>query len=161
LRDRKQDIPLLLRHFLNQAGQELNTEIKTLKPDAEAFLSTLEWPGNVRQLAQFVERVYVFGTFPDLPDDPAPEPSPPAEAVATWASVASPDASDPPLPVLNLDELRRIAVRQALAATGGHKGRAAALLGVHLNTMTKFVAEPGLGRELLPARSIGRPRRPR
>ncbi|HEY8098404.1 MAG TPA: nitrogen regulation protein NR(I), partial [Methylobacter sp.] len=50
LRERKQDIPLLLRHFLNQASVELNTEIKVLKPEAEAFLSTLDWPGNVRQL---------------------------------------------------------------------------------------------------------------
>ncbi len=50
LRDRKQDIPLLLRHFLQNAATELNTEIKILKPDAEAFLSTLDWPGNVRQL---------------------------------------------------------------------------------------------------------------
>ena len=50
LRERKQDIPLLLRHFLQQAAQELVAEVKILKPDAEAFLSTLEWAGNVRQL---------------------------------------------------------------------------------------------------------------
>ncbi|MEY3760635.1 MAG: nitrogen regulation protein, partial [Pseudomonadota bacterium] len=50
LRERKQDIPLLLRHFLHHAAVELGVEIKTLKPEAEAFLSTLEWPGNVRQL---------------------------------------------------------------------------------------------------------------
>jgi DNA-binding NtrC family response regulator len=161
LRDRAADIPLFVRQFSESLATRLNRP--AWLPDAStlARMMRYRWPGNVRQLAQFVERVYVFGTFPDLPDDPAPEPSPPAEAVATWASVASPDASDPPLPVLNLDELRRIAVRQALAATGGHKSRAAALLGVHLNTMTKFVADPGLGRELLPARSIGRPRRPR
>ena len=50
LRERKQDIPLLLRHFLQQAAAELGVENKSLKPDAEAYLSTLEWPGNVRQL---------------------------------------------------------------------------------------------------------------
>ncbi len=50
LRERKQDVPLLLKHFLSQAAQELNTEVKELTPDAEAFLSSLDWPGNVRQL---------------------------------------------------------------------------------------------------------------
>jgi len=50
LRERKQDIPLLLRHFLHLAASELGVEVKTLKPEAETFLSTLEWPGNVRQL---------------------------------------------------------------------------------------------------------------
>ena len=50
LRERRQDIPLLLRHFLQQAAQELNSEVKVLKPEAETFLSKLEWAGNVRQL---------------------------------------------------------------------------------------------------------------
>ena len=50
LRERKQDIPLLLKHFLQQAATELGVENKILKPEAEAYLSTLEWPGNVRQL---------------------------------------------------------------------------------------------------------------
>jgi hypothetical protein len=63
------------------------------------------------------------------------------------------------LPVLNLDELRRIAVRQALYVTGGHKGRAATLLGVHINTMTKFALESGDG--IVPRQHAGRPRRPR
>jgi len=50
LRERQQDIPLLLRHFLNLAAIELSSEIKLLKPETEAYLSTLPWPGNVRQL---------------------------------------------------------------------------------------------------------------
>jgi DNA-binding NtrC family response regulator len=62
------------------------------------------------------------------------------------------------LPVLKLEALRRLAVRQALELTDGHKGRAAALLGVHLNTMTRLVEEAAVppGR-----RPIGRPRLPR
>ena len=161
LRDRAADIPLFVRHFSESLATRLGRPVWLPDTSTLSRLMRYRWPGNVRQLAQFVERVYVFGTVPDLPDAPAPESGPPAAAFATPASGAGADAGDPPLPVLNLDELRRIAVRQALAATGGHKGRAAALLGVHLNTMTKFVADPGLGQQLLPARSIGRPRRPR
>jgi DNA-binding NtrC family response regulator len=50
-------------------------------------------------------------------------------------------ADEPAVPVYNLVELRRLAVRQAIAATEGHRGRAAELLGVSLNTMTRLVAE--------------------
>jgi two-component system nitrogen regulation response regulator GlnG len=50
LRERKQDIPLLLRYFLQQAAKELDMEIKILKHEAEELLSTLDWRGNVRQL---------------------------------------------------------------------------------------------------------------
>jgi DNA-binding NtrC family response regulator len=50
-------------------------------------------------------------------------------------------ASEQRVPVFNLDELRRLAVRQALEFTQGHRGQAATLLGVSLNTMTRLVAE--------------------
>ncbi|MDX1529825.1 MAG: nitrogen regulation protein NR(I), partial [Gammaproteobacteria bacterium] len=50
LRERREDIPLLLDHFLKTAAEELNTEAKTLKPEVERYLTGLDWPGNVRQL---------------------------------------------------------------------------------------------------------------
>jgi DNA-binding NtrC family response regulator len=49
--------------------------------------------------------------------------------------------AEPAVPLLNLGELRRLAVRQAMRLTNGHRGRAAELLGVSLNTMTRLVAE--------------------
>ncbi|MFM8494352.1 MAG: sigma 54-interacting transcriptional regulator [Planctomycetia bacterium] len=162
LRERASDIPLLVRHFSEALAARLACAPWT--PDAETLSRMLghRWPGNIRQLAQFVERVYVFGSIPVLADE-APLRLTPSAAFATTApppAVApSPPADEPTLPVFNLDELRRLAVRQALVATGGHKGRAAAMLGVHLNTMTKFVAE--LSGDAIPPRRVGRPRRPR
>lgn len=50
LRDRREDIPLLLNYFLERAGSELNVETKILLPEVEKFLSQLDWPGNVREL---------------------------------------------------------------------------------------------------------------
>jgi DNA-binding NtrC family response regulator len=58
--------------------------------------------------------------------------------VGSMDSVAN---DEPKVPVFNLDELRRLAVRQALAFTHGHRGQAATLLGVSLNTMTRLVAD--------------------
>jgi hypothetical protein len=111
----------------------------------------------------------VFGTVPELPVEPpvatpAANLAPPAPLnVPTTLTLPTGSGPDLPieamLPVLNLDELRRIAVRQALCVTGGHKGRAATLLGVHINTMTKFALESGDG--IVPRQHAGRPRRPR
>lgn len=50
LRERREDIPTLVRHFLKRSAEELNVEVKQLLPEAEEFLCGLKWPGNVRQL---------------------------------------------------------------------------------------------------------------
>ena len=157
LRDRASDIPLFVRHFSTAIAERHGRE--AWAPDATtlARMMRCRWPGNIRQLAQFVERVYVFGTVPELPDDAHQAAS--TEKAKARMAIPGLAADESPLPVFNLDELRCIAVRQALAATGGHKGRAAALLGVHINTMTKFVSENGAVAR--PTRRGGRPRRPR
>jgi DNA-binding NtrC family response regulator len=82
------------------------------------------WPGNVRQLANIIEQAYVLDCEPRLPERPN------QQRVAEAA-----------LPFMDLSQLRRIAVRQALRATQGHKGRAARLLGVHPNTMTRLLSQ--------------------
>jgi len=136
LRDRAADIPLFIDHFRLFFAAKFGVE--PWRPDAatvDRFLR-YRWPGNVRQLAQVMERVYVFNAPPVLPADDLAAAPPPAVALP-----ALPVPLDNPLPVVNLDELRRLAVRQALAMTEGHKGRAAQLLGVHLNTMTRLVEE--------------------
>lgn len=168
LRDRASDLPLLISHFSEMLAARLDRE--PWVPDAPTLVQMLRyrWPGNIRQLAQFVERVYVFGTVPDLPGEPpvampAMHFVPPTALVPTSLNLPTGRRPTPPseaeLPVLNLVELRRIAVRQALSVTGGHMGRAATLLGVHINTMTKFAMESGDG--IVPRQRAGRPRRPR
>jgi DNA-binding NtrC family response regulator len=82
------------------------------------------WPGNVRQLANVIEQAYVLDCEPRLPERPLPR-------VTAESS----------LPYMDLAKLRRAAVHQALRATQGHKGRAARLLGVHPNTMTRLLAQ--------------------
>lgn len=169
LRDRASDLPLLISHFSEMLAVRLDRE--PWVPDAPTLAQMLRyrWPGNIRQLAQFIERVYVFGTVPELPADlpvslPAATFVPPADLnlptglnLPTESGPSRPSEAE--LPVLNLVELRRIAVRQALSVTGGHMGQAATLLGVHINTMTKFAMESGDG--TVPRQRAGRPRRPR
>jgi DNA-binding NtrC family response regulator len=137
LRARAADIPLFVDHFRRFFAAKFAVE--PWAPDAATLARFMRyrWPGNVRQLAQVIERVYALDTPPLLPAD--------ADTLAGGSpavpSAALPAALETPLPVVNLDELRRLAVRQALAMTDGHKGKAAQLLGVHLNTMTRLVEE--------------------
>jgi DNA-binding NtrC family response regulator len=144
LRERIDDIPLFVSHFCRHFAAKLG--VPPWEPDGETLARFMRyrWPGNVRQLAQTIERGYALGCVPPLPDEDG-------GAVAGPAALAT-SGDEPPLPVLNLDALRLMAVRQAMALTGGHKGQAASLLGVHLNTMTRLVEEalPGASQRRKP-----------
>jgi DNA-binding NtrC family response regulator len=140
LRDRASDIPLFVDHFRTFFAEKFG--VHPWQPDAATLARFMRyrWPGNVRQLSQVIERVYALGTPPDIPtDDDVPGAN--SQELSAAGLAALPLALDQPLPVVNLEELRKLAVRQALAMTDGHKGRAAELLGVHINTMTRLVEE--------------------
>jgi len=150
LRARREDIPRFIEHFSAHFAHEYGR--LQWQPDASVVQRFVghSWPGNIRQLAQTIQRIYIFDdridtVLAELFDAAA---SPTARDPAERAQAEQPTATaaDPLVPVFNLDELRRLAVRQALASTDGHRGRAAALLGVSLNTMTRLAAEacPGV-----------------
>jgi len=98
LNKRREDIPLLTRHFLGQAAQELGVESKILRPETESYLSGLDWPGNVRQLENLCRWLTVMASgreihLEDLPlelreRNPAPSGNGPEweTALRTWAS---------------------------------------------------------------------------
>ena len=140
LRERAADIPLFVDHFRLFFAERFGTA--PWQPDAATLARFMRyrWPGNVRQLAQVIERIYALDAPPVLPtDDDLPLAEPPTISAAALAAL--PVGLAHPLPVVNLEELKKLAVRQALAMTDGHKGKAAQLLGVHLNTMTRLVEE--------------------
>jgi len=123
LRERAQDIPKFVDFFSRKYAVRYDQPI--WEPDAETLSRFCEyrWPGNVRQLSHVIEQSYVLECEPALP-----------------GATALNDRSIS-LPFTDLGKLRRAAVEQALQATGGHKGRAAELLGVHPNTLTRLLAQ--------------------
>lgn len=123
LRHRVDDIPRFIEYFAAKYASKYKRQPWT--PSAERLQQFCEypWPGNIRQLGHVIEQAYVLDCEPSLP-----------------STRASSDAS-PALPFTNLSKLRRVAVRQALQATRGHKGRAAKMLGIHANTMTRLLAQ--------------------
>jgi DNA-binding NtrC family response regulator len=121
LRKRMEDIPQFVEFFSNRFAAKYSRE--AWKPTADDLKDFCEysWPGNVRQLSHVIEQGYVLGTTPRVP-----------------TSKRVNDNSR--LPYLNLGKLQETAIRQALEVTKGHKGRAAKLLGVHANTLTRLLA---------------------
>ncbi|MEQ1557457.1 MAG: nitrogen regulation protein NR(I) [Methyloglobulus sp.] len=160
LKERKQDIPLLLRHFLTQAAQELNTEVKLLTPEAEAFLSTLEWPGNVRQLENSCRWLTVMASgreiqLDDLPpellnssDDPErPSATDWETSLRNWIDqqlikrAQSGASSHSDVAKQTIPIVESILIKAALDFTRGRRHEAALLLGYGRNTLTRKVKE--------------------
>ncbi len=123
LRDRREDIPTFIEFLSAKYAAQYGSTV--WRPDADTLREFCEfaWPGNVRQLAHVIEQAYVLDCAPELPG---------AHRSRSHEST---------LPFMDLQKLRATAVRQALLATRGHKGRAAKLLGVHANTLTRILAQ--------------------
>ena len=155
LRDRKQDIPLLLKHFLAQAAQELNTEIKTLRPDAESYLSSLDWPGNVRQLENCCRWLTVMASgreihLHDLPPEILNKAQERESEGANWESLLRAWVDRQLLIKENevakqtIPAVEAILIKAALNFTHGKRHEAAILLGYGRNTLTRKIKELGL-----------------
>jgi two-component system nitrogen regulation response regulator NtrX len=69
LRERKEDIPLLVRHFLNELAAEQGLKLKTLSDEAIGILKRYDWPGNVRELKNLVERLVIMSPDPQITED--------------------------------------------------------------------------------------------
>ena len=124
LRQRMEDVPLLLDHFLNEYAARNNTQRPAVSPEALRVLMAYDWPGNVRELQSVVQTSAVFaqnGVVTLVSLQPKPE-----------VFRKSPDAHLPLASLENLDlrTLEKQAVAAALARSGGNKQQAARLLGI-------------------------------
>ncbi|MDT8386983.1 MAG: nitrogen regulation protein NR(I) [Thiogranum sp.] len=152
LRERREDIPLLMEHFLAHAAQELNVEAKILLPDVADYLKRLDWPGNVRQLENLCRWLTVMAPGQELRIDDLPielrDPQAPEgmaaqgweAALKQWASQQLADGENGLLDHA-LPAFERIMIEAALARTGGRRQDAAKLLGWGRNTLTRKIKE--------------------
>jgi len=151
LRQRREDIPELLYHYLDAAALELGIESKTLTPEAEAALVNFDWFGNVRQLVNACRRLTV--TAPgreikseDIPADLGGVPSPGklqdewTRQLTSWADKRLAMGGTPLLDDA-LPEFERTLIRAALRKAEGGRQEAARLLGWGRNTLTRKLKE--------------------
>ena len=141
LRDRLEDLPLLVTHFVEQAASELGVKAPPIRPEALETLRHRTWTGNVRELANAVERAVLLGRGAALSADSF-GPAPATGAAAGPAAPGAEGAEAAALP-MNLRELERKAIARALAATGGHRQKAAELLGISERTLRSKLNGPG------------------
>lgn len=152
LRERKEDIPTLARHFLNSAARELNVESKTLRPEVEAYLMRLEWPGNVRQLENTCRWLTVMASgneihLEDLPPELRHHTAASPPTGDNWEMVLRRwveqhlGTGDLALLDLAVPRFERILIESALRHTGGRRQEAAKLLGWGRNTLTRKIKE--------------------
>ena len=146
LRDRREDIPVLAHRFAARAAAEAGKEIAGLEPDALELLCGHDWPGNVRQLQSTVERAVILSTEPLLrvhlfaalrsPSE-TQETANASPAPQTAASNGTGGAHVLELPSLDLMEVERRVIEQALALTKGNRTRAAHMLGINVRTLRR------------------------
>jgi DNA-binding NtrC family response regulator len=136
LRDRAEDIPLFVQHFLQLFNSELGRDIRGVHPSVLTALKRHPWPGNVRELRNLVESLVLFSsndelTLEDLPGDYRVPSAPPAESTTgEWQ----------PRPMATIE---REAILRTLEFTGGHRARAAKLLEIGLRTLQRKLKEYG------------------
>ena len=154
LRQRREDVGELLRHYLDVAALELGVAPKSLSAEAQALLTAFNWPGNVRQLVNACRRLTVVAagreiTRVDIPADlggghAGVAPSADwAQALAGWAQVRL-AAGEAGLLDQATPEFERTLIREALKIARGGRQEAARLLGWGRNTLTRKLKEFGM-----------------
>jgi len=153
LAERREDVPLLARHFLAKSGRELGIEPKRLSDDAMAFLAAYDWPGNVRQLENVCHWLTVMAPgqsieLVDLPPELRQETARSPETDWTAALAREVERAlvrgEAGLMDSMTRNFERILISKALAHTGGRRIEAAQLLGIGRNTITRKIAELGI-----------------
>jgi two-component system response regulator AtoC len=141
LRDRREDLPLLVHHFVEVFNKRLNLSIKGVSAAAMKLLMEYSWPGNVRELENVIERSMVLaeGVHVDAEHLPPSVRTPAAEAPMA-------DGEDHDLSVKRrIEALERTLIERALRQTDGNRTRAARLLDLSHRALLYKIKEYGLG----------------
>ena len=140
LRARRDDVPLLVQHFATGSGRD--GRALHFSPEAMAALVGYDWPGNIRELRNVMERLQILHRG----DEVRPEDLPPELRASRPRAEPLPDA------LISLADVERRHVERVLAATGWNKTQAARILDVDIKTLNKKIRDFSLGGGLDPRR---------
>jgi DNA-binding NtrC family response regulator len=130
LRERKEDIPLLIRHFIKKFSVKIGKKISGIDKQAEELLNRYKWEGNVRELENVIERAITITDdeligMDDLPDEIKAEKEFPPESAATYPTT------------LTLFDIERLHISNVLKSVNGNKSKAARILGIDYSTLRR------------------------
>ncbi len=130
LRARKDDIGLFVRSFIANFNQKFHTSVKYIEPQGIDLLAQYDWPGNIRELHNIIERLVVLAVAPVITRQ------------EVWSCLKCLLPSPEQVPA-DLKDFEAIAIREALAKTGGNRQQAAKLLGIGRSTLWRKLRELG------------------
>lgn len=137
LRERIEDIPLLVRDLLGRLCSENKLAVPEVEDKAVEALQRYHWPGNVRELRNTLESVLILSQKPIITEIDLPEPIRRASSVANGATPSA-------VPGIDLEAAEKTTIEKALRQTGGDRNRAAQLLSVSVRTLYRKMARFGL-----------------
>jgi DNA-binding NtrC family response regulator len=135
LRERREDIPLLARNFIEEFNRQDNRQVRGLSSEAEKELERYHWPGNVRELRNVIQRAVVISGSGLIGIEHLPD------TVLRAVAPVAPAAGGSVTPIR---EMERDMILRALEETGQDKRRAAQLLGISLKTLYNKLAKYGI-----------------
>jgi transcriptional regulator with PAS, ATPase and Fis domain len=135
LRERKDDIPLLAKTFIDEFNRQDNRQVRGLTPDTEKELERYGWPGNVRELRNVIQRAVVLSGTGLISSEHLPDNVLRGVVASSSAAAAS---------VTPIREMERDLILRALEETGQDKRKAAQLLGISLKTLYNKLAKYGI-----------------
>ncbi len=136
LRERREDIPILVRAFIKELAAENERPVRDISPEALSQLQGYDWPGNVRQLRNVLENVVVTTMGEVIEPQHLPDPVRAAHPSPLTAAIAKHG--------LRLDQLEKEAIRLALEKTNGNRSQASEILGISVRTLQRKIHEYGL-----------------
>lgn len=152
LRERREDIPMLVRHFVQKHAKKCKVKPRPVSPEALACMVQYDWPGNVRELENAIERALVLGSSDTILPEDLPETllerTPPPEMTEAKYHAA-------------LKELKKRLILDAVEQTNGSYADAARVLGVHPNYLHRLIRNLEMKEALrealrdIPARNLG------
>jgi DNA-binding NtrC family response regulator len=132
LRERREDVPVLVEHFVAKHAQRIGRRIERIDDSVVAALQQYEWPGNVRELENTIERAVVLSAHPVIT----------AQAISVLGVTAPQTTGLPSLKLRqNIEWVERETIRRALEASRGVKKDAAELMGISQRALSYYLAK--------------------
>ncbi|MBL7139363.1 MAG: sigma-54-dependent Fis family transcriptional regulator [Planctomycetes bacterium] len=135
LRDRRDDIPLLIEHYLRRVAAEHGKHVTGLTPDAQTVFVAYDWPGNVRELINTLETMIVLAQGETLGVEDIPAEIRPGDGAPAAAGLA---------PGMSLQDAERVLIQRTLDETNGNRQKTADMLGIGERTLYRKIKQYGL-----------------
>jgi DNA-binding NtrC family response regulator len=133
LRDRREDVKPLAEHFLKKSSLRMKKMVTGITPEALKLLVDYDWPGNIRELENVIERAVILARTESLT---------PKELPLWKKELQAPAKREGPL--VSLENMERDHIARTLAGTGYHKSKSAEILGISRRTLDRKIAEYGI-----------------